>query len=177
MKRAWLTVALLVSLGVNLGLVGVGVARRVASHRWERIESGDERPPADLGRRLAERIGVPEERRQRFQEIQRKLIEQTARERREVGRLRLEIRDELMSPQPDSGRLDDLLRQLAEREAQLNRAFVDSVVESRGVLDDEEMRLYLNFLERMGPGQRGPRGPRSDGPRRFERRPLERDRP
>lgn len=174
MKRAWLVVALLVSLGVNFGLIGIGVARRVAAERWSRVEAGEERPPAELGRRLADRLGVPRERRDRFLEIQRRLVERTLVERREVLQLRLEIRDELTRREPDGERLDDLLGRLAEREARLNRAFVDSVLESRTVLDDEEMRRYLRFLERIGPGSRGPREP---GRGRPARRPFERDRP
>jgi len=169
-KRGWLLVALLLSVGVNVGLVGVAVGRRVAFERWERVREGVGQPPEGFGRRLAERLGVPEERRERFQAIQRALVERTAAERREVVRVRLELRRELLAERPDRARVDSLLAELAGREAALNRAFADGVLDSRELLGGRELELYLRFLERAGPGG-GPGaggGPRLGGPRRDE---------
>jgi hypothetical protein len=173
-KRGWLVVALLLSLGVNLGLVGVAVARRVAVERWERVRHGLEQPPEGFGRRLADRLGVPAERRERFLAIQHGLIERTAAERRQVERARLELRRELLAARPDRARVDALLGELAERESALNRAFAASVLESREVLSGRELELYLRFVERAGggvgpgggPGPRFGAGGRDEPPRR-----------
>jgi len=62
------------------------------------------------------------------------------------------------------------LAELAGREAALNRAFADGVLDSRELLGGRELELYLRFLERAGPGG-GPGaggGPRLGGPRRDE---------
>jgi Spy/CpxP family protein refolding chaperone len=165
-KRGWLVVALLLSLGVNLGLVGVAVARRAGFERWERMQRGEAPPPEALGRRLAERLGVPEARRERFLAIQRQLVERTVEVRREVMRVRLALRRELLAPQPDRARVDALLAELAEREAALNRAFVTSVLDSRELLAGRELELYLRFLERAGPGGFGRGHGMGEGPPR-----------
>jgi hypothetical protein len=173
-KRGWLIVALLLSVGVNLGLVGVAVARRAGLERWERAAHG-EAPPAALGRRLADRLGVPEERRDRFVEIQRDLVERTFAERREVMRMRLALRHELLAPEPDRARIDELLAELGRREAALDRAFVDGVLASRETLDERELELYLRFLERAAPRPGfGPRGGPGGGPMPGPRRPFDR---
>jgi len=160
-KRGWLVVALLLSLGVNLGLVGVAVARRAVDARWERAARGaaEMPPPERLGRRLADRLGVAQGRREAFLAVQRRLAERTATERRELVRVRLALRRELLAPQPDRDRIATLLDELGERERALNRALVDSVLESRATLDGRELELYLRFLERAGP-------PPGGGPRR-----------
>lgn len=151
MRRGWLVLALLVSLGVNLGLVGVAVARRTGAAPLEHFRHGQEAPPERFARRLADRVGVRAERRERFLTVQRRLVERTADERREVARLRLELRRELLAEEPDAKRLDTLLVELADREAALNRALVDSVLDSRDLLDGRELELYLRFLERAAP--------------------------
>lgn len=162
MKRGGLVLALLVSLGVNLGLVGVALARRAGVERWERVRQGLEAPPERFARRLADRVGVPSERREHFLSVQRRLGERTAEERRQVLRVRDELRRELLSSEVDPQRLDALLAELGEREAALNRALVDSVLESRDLLDGRELELYLRFLDRAAPGGGG----RHQGPRR-----------
>lgn len=156
MRRGTLVVALLLSLGVNLGLLGVAVARRAAGERWQRAERGETLPPERFGRRLADRLGVPDERRDAFLTVQRRLAERTAVERRELLRVRLALRRELLAPAPDRARIDDLLDELADRERSLNRALVESVLESRQSLAGRELERYLRFLERAGPGPGGP---------------------
>jgi len=156
MRRGWLVLALLVSLGVNVGLVGVGLARRAGLERWQRVRVGLEAPPPGMAQRLAERIGVPAARRERFLAVQRRLVERTAAERREVARLRFALRGELLASVPDRARIDELLTALAAREAELSRALVAGVLESREVLDGRELELYLRFLERAAPGSGGP---------------------
>lgn len=156
MRRGTLVVALLLSLGVNLGLLGVAVARRGAGERWPRAERGEMLAPERFGRRLADRLGVPDERREAFLGVQRRLAERAAGERRELLRVRLALRRELLAPAPDRVRVDALLDELAVRERALNRALVDSVLESRQTLSGRELERYLRFLERAGPGPGGP---------------------
>jgi hypothetical protein len=156
-SRGVLVLALLVSLGVNVGLVGVGLARRAGVERWERSRESLEAPRPGFGLRLADRLGVPAERRERFLAVQRRLAERTGAERREVLRVRLELRRELLAREPDRARLDELLAELAAREAELSRALVAGVLESREVLSGRELELYLRFLERAAPGHGSPR--------------------
>ena len=158
MRRGWLVVALLLSLGVNLGLAGTALARRAEARRWHFGSGADAPLPERLGHRLAERLQLPPERRERFVDAHRRLVERTFAERREVGRLRHELRRELLAPQPDRAHVDALLGEIATREDELNRAFATSILESRALLDDRELEGYLRILERVAPGRRGPHG-------------------
>lgn len=146
MRRWWLVVALLLSLGVNLGLVGAQIVRQRALAVW-----AGERPPggSEPGLRLAERLALDGAQREQFLAIQRRLAERVRDERRELGRLRRVLRDELIAPAPDRARVDRLLAEIAERQLALDRAFAEHVLESRELLDPEQLERYLVFLERF----------------------------
>jgi len=181
MRRGWVLVALLLSLGVNLGLLGAAWMRRDAIGLRREAPPGELRMPAEPGRRVAERLGLDPDQSERFVAIQRRLIERTVEGRRRIGAIRAGLRDELRADAPDAARIDEALAALAREEAALNRAFADSVLESRQVLDPEQVERYLHFLERFsqarggpGPGAReSPRdGLRERGPARRPRRPA-----
>jgi hypothetical protein len=169
-KRSWLVVALLLSLGVNLGLAGVLVVRSRALARW-----AAERPGFEPGARLAERLDLDPAERREFMAAQRRLFERARAERDAIQRLREEVRAELLSEAPDPDHLDRLLEQVSTHERQLTRAFVESVLESRRTLPPEALDRYLRFLDRFGPGRPGPgepgAGPPPDPHDRRGRRP------
>jgi hypothetical protein len=173
-SRTWLVIALLLSLGVNLGLAGAILVRSRALEVWR-----GERMPPDPGERIAGRLGLEGENRRRFVAVQRHLVEQVQSERDEIVRLRGEIRRELLADQPDRAKIDSLLDQLAGHEAALNRAFVGSVLDSRATLSGDALERYLQFVDRVGPG-RGPGEGPPDDPRfrpGLRRRFLERRAP
>lgn len=159
MRRGWLVVALLLSLGVNLGLAGVQVARSRALARW-----AAERPGFEPGARLAERLDLAPAERREFVAVQRRLLERVRFERAAIQRLRDQIRAELLSESPDRARLDRLLEEVSSHERQLTRAFVESVLESRRNLPPEALERYLRFLERSGPGRGGAPEPGGEPP-------------
>ena len=173
MKRGWLVVALLASLGLNLGLVGVQIARARAAAAW----SGDRGEPGgpDPGARLADRLRLEGGERERFLRLQRRLAETVREERGQIGRLRHELRGELIAPRPDRGRIDDLLAGVAAHQEVLDRAFADSVLESRQQLSGRALEAYLRFVERFAqpgpPGGREPLRDRGEGPRGPRRVP------
>lgn len=168
MKRGWLVVALLLSLGANLGLLAGALARRRALDRWEAVRAGEARPPEAVGLRLAARLGLEAGERERFLAVQRRLVERTLDGRRRIAGLRTELRAELSAERPGRAELDALLAALAAEEAALDRAFAESVLESREVLGARRTADYLRFLERFAPGRGGPpHGP--FGPRRRDR--------
>ncbi len=162
MRRWWLVGALLLSLGVNLGLGGAILLRRSQPER-----SFVPPPGAEPGGRLADWLRLDGDERRAFIDAQRRLSEQVVAERREIARLRLELRRELLSEAPDPARLDGLLSELAAHESAVNRAFVDSVVASRATLSGRTLERYLRFVERFA----APRGPGEEGRGRLERRP------
>jgi hypothetical protein len=230
-RRWWVTLALLLSLGINLGLLAA-----VAAGRWaDRREAAEEPPPApalrgddrelagELGGemivevpageplgatedapapdvhdpteaapggrgphrrigshgpggapgepplgRLADHLGLAGERRERFIALQRGFVRAHLQARGERARLGAALRQELVAQVPDAARIDELIAGLGETYLASERATAEVVLASRELLDDEQRRTYLRFLQRLR--HDGPHGAPYDGPRPGGRR-------
>ena len=172
MKRSWMVVALLLSVGVNIGIlatIGVNRARadRPAGSRADRWE-GERRASRVLG--LAERLKLDEETKPVFFEQHRQFFDSLQSIRREIGETKEMLRREVGSPSPDPERIDALLARSAELNARMERAFVDNVFAVRQILDEEQQEAYLRILQRGRErgdrmrGRPGTRRPRPDPP-------------
>jgi hypothetical protein len=187
-KRWWLVIALVLSLGMNLGLL---IALALSSPALLQQQQGVMRPAAP-GRlqQLADRLGIEGEVRRRFVERQRRFFAETAGPRARLPEIRREVRAELTRPHPDRARVDELLREGSGIFLMLERALVANVLESRAVLPPDADQKYVDLISRLqleGPGQLGrlppahwpwwwrfrPPQPRPPGPLT----PLDRDRP
>lgn len=166
MRRQGIFLALLLSLGVNCGLVGMGIAR----HRMEVQRERDFRPPGREGARLADRLALAGEARESFLRLQRELGERVHAGRRQIDEARRDLRRELTSPEPDRERVEGLLGDLNRAQDALDRAFVDNILAAREVLDGRAEREYLRFVERFGAAVAGPRPP-GPPPDRLRQRP------
>ena len=188
MKQWWLIVVLLLSLGVNIGLLaGRALQGRAESDGPPAI--GEAPPPESdpLPRRvyrLADELDLRGEKRDAFVANQRAFFEQTLAARGRMERLRRELRRGVTAEDPDREALDALLVQVAEAHYDLERAFVTNLIDTRELLDEHQEKLFMRFLgrsrqiraeaerrfrerwNRMGErwDQRGPRG---RGPGRF----------
>ncbi len=220
-RRWWLPLALLLSVGVNAGMLAAVLAGRrapapeapaggtptlpgpgrelageivvpgpppgspagpVAPPPAGRPETGPpppreaapERPPGPPLGRLADELGLAGESRQRFLAIQRRFFLQVAAQRRERRQLTRELQDELTAAAPDRARVGALVDRLAAIYAASERATVDTILDTRELLDGEQLRLYLRFLGRLraadpdrpGPGAGPARRPFRPRPRR-----------
>ena len=181
-------VALLLSLGVNLGLVGTAFARRRAHERWSgperRLEAVREGFPDRPGGRIAEQLGLDRAQGERFVEAHRRMMKRTLEARLEIGRVRSDLRHEVGARVADRARIDQLLRELSAAETTLNRAVVEGILEARSELAPGQARDYLRLLEQLGPPGAGleRRGLRGGGAPPFSRRfesppPPRRDEP
>ena len=95
MRRNWLFLALLLSVGLNCGLLGMGLAR----HRMQSADRlRDERPPGRDGALLADRLALEGEARERFMRLQRELAERVHAGRQQIDDARRDLRRELPSP-------------------------------------------------------------------------------
>lgn len=182
MRRWWLVIALLLSVGVNVGLLA-----SVAIRRLEIRQAGErERPgPPEVAAsgdplprvvRLADHLGLEGEQRRRFIGLQARFFQETLRLRLEMGEIYRELRRELVSRNPDPERIDRLTQESARIHLALERATTKNVLATREVLDPRQERQYLRILSRLRPagpmgllgpgaGRRPPAGP---GPRRGE---------
>ena len=187
MRRWWLVIALLLSIGMNVGLLAAMV---LGSPRAAERQQAALRPAAP-GRlqQLANRLGLSGPMRRRFVERQRQFFTDTAGPRARLPQLRRQVRAELLRPQPDRGQIDQLLRESAGVYLQLERSVVANVLDSRGLLGAPEERRYLDLIGHLqleGPGQLG-RLPQAQWPWWWRFRPpappsppaspLDRDRP
>lgn len=162
MRRNGLFLALLLSVGMNFGLVGMGIAR----HRMREAAQGEDRRPVRDGSRLADRLDLEGEERESFLRLQRDLAERVRAGRRHLEDSRRKLRQELTSPAPDTVRIEELLLDLRREQDALDRALVANVLAARELLDGPAQREYLRFVERLGAAATGPRsGPLRGGPR------------
>ena len=192
MKRWWIVIALLLSLGVNVGLLAAVVARRLSPGPDGRpgIEAGPgpegpgpqrqgrpgsaEGPPENVTParlvRLADHLGLEGEVRRQFLDVQWRFFEKTARLRFRQGEVHRELRRFVARGEPDRQRIDALLDESARLHRGLEEALVESVVESRAILPPREEREYLSLVGRLR-RQANPR-PLLEGRPRLRQQPL-----
>ena len=155
MKRSWVVLALLLSLGVNVGILAVvGLSRTRAPRPVERLFDRSGPPPIE---RLADRLELEGETRRRFVDEQRRFFASFVELRRELAETRHELRREVGGPSPDRTRIDELLTSSAELTAELDRLFVEHVLQARDILDGRQERIYLGVVERLRQASDGPR--------------------
>ena len=146
--------------------------------RGEGPASGQGEPremPQQIGWRLealADRLGLAGEPRRRFLEVQRGFFRDTFVRRQEIHRLQRVMRQELTSPRPDRRRLAEATDRLAAAREELDRTFIQAVLDTRQVLNPDQEREYLRFLARLraaseGRGEGPPPGRPGPGPRRL----------
>ena len=171
MRRWWVVIALLLSLGVNLGLVAAVATRRFAARPEGPRPEGPgprdmEGEPLPRFRRLADHLGLEGEQRRRFLDLQRQLFEETVRVRMRQAETQREVRRELVSREPDRERIDALLRQSARDFLTLEQALAKNIVATRALLGPGQQREYLRIVARMRPPGLGGFGPQQPPPRR-----------
>lgn len=164
MRRWWLLVALLLSLGMNLGvLASLGLGRWRAPNPLAAGRLTDRSPNVDL---LADRLGLDGPPRQQFLAMHRRFFETVRQSRTQLVRLRRQLHRELVAANPDRGKIDRLLRELARTQLRVEQALAENTLASREILSPQQRRLYFRFLaSRLRPGQRNPSNPRPPGGR------------
>jgi Spy/CpxP family protein refolding chaperone len=193
MRRWWLVIALLLSVGLNLGILAAIGARRVAV-----LAGKGGRPPLEAGNpnkpgadpvprlaRLADRLKLEGEPRRRFLDIQWNLYQETTRQRLRLNEVHRDLRREMSRPTPDRQRVEGLLNESARIYLALERALVNNVFATRDLLDPEQQEEYLKIVGRLrvpGPGARignpgGGSGARRPGPmERMRQRRMRQER-
>ena len=156
MKRWWLMIALLLSVGINVGILATLAFQSRSPAKEATVEPPDrsaeapreEREPRII-RRMADELRLEGEKRAAFTQIQRTFFEQTLAARSRMARLQREIRAEVTATDPDRDALDQLLVELSAAHTDLERAFVINLLDSRELLDGEQERRFMHFLRRI----------------------------
>lgn len=166
MRRWGLMIALLLSLGVNLGVLATLAVRGAARHpvaagappggppggagRGPLGEAPDRPGPARL-QRVADELGLEGEARERFVEVQWRLFRSSLELARERFRLEGELRRELLAAEPDRERIEALVGSIAETFARRERGAAEAILACRELLDEEQERRYLELVARFRP--------------------------
>ncbi|HEY2739049.1 MAG TPA: periplasmic heavy metal sensor [Thermoanaerobaculia bacterium] len=171
MKRWWLVIVLLLSLGVNVGIVAA-----LVGHRWigETSETGkskeklpdDRAIPLPNGQegvpqrvvRLADQLGLEGDQRRKFISLQGGFFADTLKLRTDQAETQRELRRELAAPAPSQARIDSLLQESGNTFMALEKAMTQNVVESRKLLKPDQERKFLKLLARLRFGQGGQGG-------------------
>ena len=163
MKRWWLVGALLLSLGINLGLVAQGLmARRGApppptSEEPPRPSPGPgapdlgDRPSGEVPRvleRMADDLELDGEVREQFLEVHHRFLARTLRGRRHLGEIQSALRQQILAQEPDRQAIDRLLQQSARTHYELEKTFVETLLAGRAMLDSEQEDRYTLMLKR-----------------------------
>lgn len=167
MIRWWLLIGLLLSVGLNVGILAAIAARRGAPPPEARLQKTPEIPPGKdplpLLPRLADRLGLEGETRRKFLDIQWNLFQETSRLRLQLGEAHRDIRRELTRDEPDDRRVDQLLNESARIYLALERSLVKNVLATRKLLDADQERQYMALIARLriagaaaGAGLEGP---------------------
>ncbi len=174
MRRWWLVIALLLSVGLNVGILAALAVRRGAPPPEPRGpqmpgKTPDIATPAGgdpLPRlpRLADRLGLEGEERRKFLDIQWNLYQQTSRLRLQLGEVHREIRKEMTRDEPDRRKLEPLLNESARIYLALERSMVNNVLATRELLGPEQERQYLALIGRLRIGGNAGAGPGFGGP-------------
>ncbi len=136
MNRRWLSVLLLLSVGMNVGILATMALRhRQATARAEAPA------PRNLDA-VADRLELEGETRERFLALHRTFFREMGENRKRATLSQRALRAELVRREPDRAEVDRL-------HSERSRLMVEVMFDSRDLLDGRQERLYLVFFNRL----------------------------
>jgi Spy/CpxP family protein refolding chaperone len=182
MSRWWLVIALLLSVGLNVGILAAIGARRAAmpgpqesqpQNQADAAKPANNDPVPRLAR-LADRLKLEGDTRRKFLDIQWNLYQETTRLRLDLGEVHRALRKELTRPDPDRQKVEALLTESSRLYLALERSLVNNVFATRELLGPEKEAEYLKVVGRLrvpnpGPGIMNPSAEPQQKPGMLER--------
>ena len=162
MRRWWLVIALLLSVGLNAGLLTALAVRRLNNPAVKAAKPPAANQAADpLPRlpQLANRLGLEGEERRKFLDIQWNLYQETSHLRLQLGEVHRNLRHELIQSPPDRARVDRLLEESSRVYLALEKSLVGNILATRELLGPEKEKQYLRLIGQLripNPGGFGP---------------------
>ncbi len=169
MSRWWLVIALLLSVGLNVGILATIAARRPGpppnqGRPPQQAQNQANVDPVPRLTRLANRLKLEGDQRRKFLDIQWSLYQETTRQRLQLNEVHRELRRELTRPDPDRQRVDGLLAESSRIYLSLEKSLVGDIFATRELLGPEKEKEYLKIVGQLripnpGPGIANPAGP------------------
>lgn len=181
-KRYWWLPVLMLSLGVNVGLVTGRLGSEPARGASDPIEAETPTVPStepsarsgprhtdpqperfrrDLPRpvhrallRLAADFGLEGASSERFMDIQREFFRRSQDGRARLHRARADLRQELLSDAPDRQRAEAVVRRMSAAQQDMEGAFVDNYFQTRELLGPGQEQRFLRFMARIREARR-----------------------
>lgn len=160
MKRWHIVILLLLSVGLNLGLLaqrGTGkpdrASSRVAGSRdagnAERAKERRERAREELLERMVDKVGVTGEQRERFLAIHRGFFERTRDMRDQQRRAERALRENLASATPDRALAEVQLAEIAAAKKEIETTFVENFFDATAILDTDQKARYRELVAEL----------------------------
>ncbi|MEM8963030.1 MAG: hypothetical protein AAGD38_16220 [Acidobacteriota bacterium] len=171
MKRSLLVLGLLLSVGINIGILatiamngtatgGTAATRGptetgtpIQTDTSTQLDSSNDEPMLENERvealitRVADELELTGEIREAFLDIQRRFMVDTLKGRAELARRQAAFRRSLLAPRPDRERIKGHLEEIGKANVELERAFAVNILAVRELLDDERERRYIGILQ------------------------------
>jgi hypothetical protein len=157
MSRRLLPLLLLLSLGLNLGLVLPRLLRGGDEPRETPDSESDPKRRAPIFLRMADELHLEGELRERFLDRQQRFLEESFDTRATLERVQGELRAELVGTDPDRPRVDELLAELGDAHRRLESLFVHNLLDTREMLGPPRERRYLRLMAELRKAHADPR--------------------
>jgi Spy/CpxP family protein refolding chaperone len=144
MKTKALVIALIVSIGINVGVIGT-VAYRLIEGRQFRSHLHEQ-----LWRHspLRRDLKLTDEQLDEMDRMREEMREKIRPLREELGDKRRELIDLLRADEPDRSKLDTLAGEISDLQSELGLSIFDHLLEMREILSEEQREKILELFER-----------------------------
>lgn len=163
MKRWLIVVLLLLSIGLNIGLLAQrGREKRQREERREaRLEARQnpgsagsrearERPLLKrLLDRMVDEVGVKGEQRDKFVAIQESFFDRTLATREKLRQSQRALRENLSSPQPDRALAENQAAEIAAAQKEVEAAFIENFFATSAILDQDQRQRYSKLVSEL----------------------------
>jgi hypothetical protein len=155
-RRWWIWLGLLLSLGVNAGILatlavqhlrGGSAPQQSRNAPAPQPAAAEPRPNLPNVGVLADRLGLTGEKRRSFIEAQQVFVMHMREHRFRLVELQAELRAELVAEHPDRAKVESLTQRLGETYSALDRSLADNILTTRDLLTPEQQRRFLVFVE------------------------------
>jgi Spy/CpxP family protein refolding chaperone len=146
MKRAGITFVLVLSILLNLGVVGAVAYRAIQDGQWPNVLRAG-RQEANL----ADQLGLDSGQRQKWEALEAGFLRELEEGWPPIRHHRESLIREIFSDNPDRGRIESERAAIAQQQSEQQRRIIEQLLREREVLDQAQRRRLADLLLRQAP--------------------------